>query len=112
MRDAVIADTVERASVLAEPTMETHRWYFEHGAFVPDEQLANVHSVSDLSFKVAAKDRIIHGDADAIIEQLGRFEDIIKPDYLIIRMRHPGGPDQQQSLDDIQMFGEQVIPRL
>lgn len=112
MRDAVIADTLERASMLAEPTMETHRWYFEHGAFVPDEHLANISNVGGLSFDIAAKDRIIHGNAESILEQLGHFEDIIKPDYLIIRMRHPGGPSQQQALDDIAMFGEQVIPRL
>lgn len=112
MRDAVIADTVEGAKVLAEPTMETHRWYFEHGAFVPDEHLANISTVQDLTFEIAAKDRIIHGNADAVVEQLGRFKEIINPDYLIIRMRHPGGPDQQQALDDIAMFGEQVIPKL
>lgn len=112
MRDAVIAETVEKATVLAEPTMETHRWYFEHGAFVPDEHLQDVSGVENLTFDVAAKDRIIHGDSNAILEQLGRFKDIIKPDYLIIRMRHPGGPDQQQALEDIQMFGEQVIPQL
>ena len=112
MRDAVISDSVEKAIALAEPTMETQRWYFEHGAYVPDEHLANISSVKELSFKIAAKERIIHGNADAILEQLGQFTEVIKPDYLIIRMRHPGGPEQQQVLDDIQMFGEQVIPRL
>ncbi|MBL4888431.1 MAG: LLM class flavin-dependent oxidoreductase [Candidatus Lindowbacteria bacterium] len=112
MRDAVIADTVERAKVLAEPTMETHRWYFEHGAFVPDEHLANISAVKDLSFDIAAKDRIIHGNANTILEQLSKFKEVINPDYLIIRMRHPSGPNQQQALDDIAMFGEQVIPKL
>ena len=112
MRDAVIGNSIEEARALAEPTMETHRWYFEHGGYVPDEHISRVSSVEQLSFDVAAKDRIIHGDAEAMLEQLGRFEEVIKPDYLIIRMRHPGGPDQTQALDDIQMFGEQVIPRL
>lgn len=112
MRDAVIAQTMEAAHRLAEPTMETHRWYFEHGAFVPDEHLARIQSVKELTFAAAAKDRIIHGSPEAILEQLGRFEEIIKPDYLIVRMRHPGGPAQQQTLEDIALFGERVIPRL
>jgi len=112
MRDVVIGDSVEQARALAEPTMETLRWYFEHGVYVPDEHIGQVSSVKNLTFDIAAKDRIIHGDASAIFEQLGRFKEIIKPDYLIIRMRHPGGPAQQQALDDIHRFGEQVIPHL
>ena len=112
MRDAVIGDSIEKAKALAEPTMETQRWYFEHGAYVPDEHLHDVTTVDNLTFDIAAKDRIIHGDANAILEQLSKFKEIIKPDYLIIRMRHPGGPNQQQALEDIQMFGEQVIPDL
>lgn len=112
MRDAVMGESVEKAKALAEPTMETQRWYFEHGAYVADEHLRDVTTVDKLTFDIAAKDRIIHGDAEAVLEQLGRFSEIIKPDYLIIRMRHPGGPEQQQTLEDIQMFGEQVIPHL
>ncbi len=112
MRDAVISNSLSATKLLAEPTMETHRWYFEHGAFVPDRHLANISNVNELTFETAARDRIIHGDAELILEQLGHFNDAIKPDYLIIRMRHPGGPSQEQALDDIALFGEQVIPRL
>jgi len=112
MRDAVIGETVEEAKALAEPTMETQRWYYQHGAYVQDEHIKNVSSVDQLTFEIAAKERILYGNADAVLEQLSQYEEQIKPDYLIVRMRHPGGPDQQQALHDIQMFGEQVIPRL
>ena len=36
----------------------------------------------------------------------------IEPDYIMLRMRQPGGPPQPEALADIRMFGEKVIPNL
>ena len=36
----------------------------------------------------------------------------IQPDYVMPRMRQPGGLSQAEALADIRMFGEQVIPKL
>ena len=52
MRDAVIAESLEKAAAESAPTMVTHRFYFKYGAYVPDEYLRHVKDVDDLTFDV------------------------------------------------------------
>ena len=40
------------------------------------------------------------------------WKEAIQPDYVMLRMRQPGGPPQAEALADIRLFGEQVIPHL
>jgi alkanesulfonate monooxygenase SsuD/methylene tetrahydromethanopterin reductase-like flavin-dependent oxidoreductase (luciferase family) len=79
---------------------------------VPDEYLQDITRPEDLSFAKAAKDRLIVGSANDCLAQLQRWQAEIQPDYLIIRLRQPGGPTHQQTLATIRVFGEQVIPQL
>jgi hypothetical protein len=46
------------------------------------------------------------------LEQLLKWKEEIRPDYLIIRLRQPGGPLHQKALEAIRAFGASVIPRL
>jgi alkanesulfonate monooxygenase SsuD/methylene tetrahydromethanopterin reductase-like flavin-dependent oxidoreductase (luciferase family) len=112
MRDAVIAKSMKEAEAESGPTMYTHRFYFQYGAYVPDEYLKDVKRPEDLSFAKAAKDRLIVGSSDNCLEQLQRWQAEIQPDYLILRFRQPGGPSHQKTLEAIRMFGEKVIPKL
>jgi alkanesulfonate monooxygenase SsuD/methylene tetrahydromethanopterin reductase-like flavin-dependent oxidoreductase (luciferase family) len=112
MRDAVIANSMPEAEAASGPTMYTHRFYFQYGAYVPDEYLQDVTRPEDLSFAKAAKDRLIVGSAEDCLAQLQRWQAEIQPDYLIIRFRQPGGPTHQKTLEAIRAFGEQVIPKL
>jgi alkanesulfonate monooxygenase SsuD/methylene tetrahydromethanopterin reductase-like flavin-dependent oxidoreductase (luciferase family) len=112
MRDAVVADSMAEAEVESGPTMVTHRFYFEYGAFQPDEYLKDVKRPADLTFHKLAQDRLIVGSPDDCVEQLHRWKEIVRPDYLIIRFRQPGGPAHQRALEIIRKFGEKVIPRI
>jgi alkanesulfonate monooxygenase SsuD/methylene tetrahydromethanopterin reductase-like flavin-dependent oxidoreductase (luciferase family) len=112
MRDAVIANSMQEAEAESGPTMYTHRFYFQYGAYVPDEYLKDVKKPEDLTFAKAAKDRLIVGSPDDCLEQLQRWKEEIRPDYLIIRFRQPGGPSHQKTLEAIRLFGEKVIPQL
>jgi alkanesulfonate monooxygenase SsuD/methylene tetrahydromethanopterin reductase-like flavin-dependent oxidoreductase (luciferase family) len=112
MRDAVIAPSREQAEALSGPTMATHRFYFEHQAYVPDEHLRDVKRAEDLTFAKAAKDRLIVGSPEECLEQLKLWRETINPDYLILRFRQPGGPSHQETVEAIRLFGENVIPRL
>jgi alkanesulfonate monooxygenase SsuD/methylene tetrahydromethanopterin reductase-like flavin-dependent oxidoreductase (luciferase family) len=98
MRDAVIANSMHEAEAESGPTMYTHRFYFQYGAYMPDEYLKDVTRPEDLTFAQAAKDRLIVGSADDCLAQLQRWQAEIQPDYLIIRFRHPGGPTHQKTL--------------
>jgi alkanesulfonate monooxygenase SsuD/methylene tetrahydromethanopterin reductase-like flavin-dependent oxidoreductase (luciferase family) len=112
MRDCVISDTWEGAVAKSDPTMVTHRWYYGYGAYVPDVYLQDVKSPDELTFEKIAKDRLIAGSPAQCLEQLKMWQEEIKPDYLMLRMRQPGGPDQAEALKDIRRFGEQVIAKL
>jgi alkanesulfonate monooxygenase SsuD/methylene tetrahydromethanopterin reductase-like flavin-dependent oxidoreductase (luciferase family) len=112
MRDAVIAGNMKEAEAESGPTMYTHRFYFQYGAYVPDDYLKDVKRPEDLTFAKAAKDRLIVGSPDDCLEQLQHWQEEIKPDYLIIRFRQPGGPSHQKTLEAIRRFGEKVIPQL
>jgi alkanesulfonate monooxygenase SsuD/methylene tetrahydromethanopterin reductase-like flavin-dependent oxidoreductase (luciferase family) len=61
---------------------------------------------------MVAEDRLIAGSPKQCLEQLKKWQDVIQPDYLMIRMRQLGKPDQPEALDDIRRFGYEVIPYL
>jgi alkanesulfonate monooxygenase SsuD/methylene tetrahydromethanopterin reductase-like flavin-dependent oxidoreductase (luciferase family) len=112
MRDAVIAENMEKAEAESVPTMVTHRFYFKYGAYVSDEYLKDVHRAEDLTFRAAARDRLIAGSPGDCLEQLLKWKQEIRPDYLIIRLRQPGGPPHERALEAIRIFGDSVISRL
>jgi len=112
MRDAVIADSMEQAEAESGPTMYTHRFYFHYGAYMPDDYLKDVRSPRELSFRKCARDRLIVGSPDDCLEQLARWQQEIRPDYLIVRFRQPGGPAHEKTLESIVRFGKRVIAKL
>jgi alkanesulfonate monooxygenase SsuD/methylene tetrahydromethanopterin reductase-like flavin-dependent oxidoreductase (luciferase family) len=112
MRDVWVAESTERARQESGPLMYTHRFYFRHNGYVEDEYLKGVRSEEDWTFERAAKDRFIVGSPQDCLEQLQMWQREIRPDYLVLRMRHPGGPDHQRVVDAIKLFGEKVLPYL
>ena len=112
MRDAVIAENMAAAETASAPTMVTHRFYFKYGAYVTDDYIKDVKSPEEFSFKTAAKDRLIVGSPQDCLEQLQMWKEAIRPDYLILRIRQPGGPSHEKALEAIRTFGESVIPKL
>ena len=112
MRDAVLADSMADAEAASEPTMYTHRFYFQYDAYVQDEHIKAVKTPEELSFGIAAKERLIVGSPEDCLEQLQMWKEAIQPDYLIMRFRQPGGPSHENTLQAIRTFGEKVIPKL
>jgi alkanesulfonate monooxygenase SsuD/methylene tetrahydromethanopterin reductase-like flavin-dependent oxidoreductase (luciferase family) len=112
MRDCVVGETWDACVEKSEPTMTTHRYYYEGGAYVQDKHLEAVRSSADLTFELLAKERLIAGSPNQCLEQLQMWKEAIQPDYVMLRMRQPGGPSQKDALEDIRMFGEKVIPNL
>ena len=79
---------------------------------MPDDYIRDVKTPEDLTFDIAAKDRLIAGSPEQCLEQLQQWKEAVEPDYLMLRMRQPGGPSQAETLEDIRLFGEKVIPNL
>ena len=112
MRDCVIGESWDACVAKSGPTMVTHQWYYHYGAYVMDEHIKDIKEPSDLTFDIAAKERLIAGSPEQCLEQLTMWKEEVQPDYLLLRMRQPGGPPQAEALADIRLFGENVIPNL
>ncbi len=112
MRDCVIGDTWRECVDKSAMTMVTHSWYYSFGAYAPDVYLRDVKKPEELTFEKVAKDRLIAGSPAQCLDQLRMWQDEIKPDYLMLRMRQLGQPAQAEALRDIRMFGEKVISKL
>ncbi len=112
MRDAVLARSRKEAEAESGPTLYTHRFYFRYGAYVPDEYLKDVRSAEELTFDKVAQDRLIAGSPEECLEQLRHWQEEVRPDYLILRFRQPGGPPHARVLEAIRLLGERVLPFL
>ncbi len=112
MRDCVVGKDWEHVISKNAMTMQTHRWYHSFGAYYPDQYMEGVKSSDELTFERVAEDRLIAGSPKQCLEQLRKWQDVIQPDYLMLRMRQLGQPDQPEALEDIRRFGYEVIPYL
>ncbi len=112
MRDVWVADSTEKARNESEPLMYTHRFYFRNKAYVEDQYIKGITSEDQWTFERAQTDRFIAGTPEHCREQLQMWQKEIQADYLILRMRHPGGPDHNRVVAAIKMFGEKVLPHL
>lgn len=103
MRDCVIRDTLEKCVLKSAPTMVMHKFYFKNGVYSldKDKHLEHIKDPEELTFEILAKDRLITGSPEQCLEQLQMWNDVIQPDYIMLRMRQPGGPPQAEALGDI-----------
>ena len=112
MRDCVVGDSWGECVGKSNPTMHMHRFYFKNGAYILDRHLNNVKSSNDLTFDILSKKRFIAGSAAQCVEQIQMWNEVIQPDYLMLRMRQPGGPPQTEALSDIKRFADNIIPNI
>jgi alkanesulfonate monooxygenase SsuD/methylene tetrahydromethanopterin reductase-like flavin-dependent oxidoreductase (luciferase family) len=106
MRDAWVGDTTEAALAEAGPRcVKETRFYLRHGAYahhpgftVPDD------ATIDTLF-----DHVVVGDAERCTEQLERFGQQFGVDYVVMRLRFPGGPDRGRVMEQIARMGEEVV---
>jgi len=109
IRDMWLANSMEEARRESGPLMYTHRFYFRNQGYVEDEFIKGVKSEEDWSFDRAIKQRIIAGSPQNCREQLQMWQEELRPDYLVVRMRHPGGPTHARTMEMIRDFGEKVL---
>ena len=112
MRDCIVGDTWNQCVIKSESTMVMHKFYFKNGAYNIDKHLNNIKNENDLTFEILANERFICGSTEQCIDQLKMWVEVILPDYLMLRMRQPGGPPQAEALKDIRRFAEKIMPNI
>ncbi|MCK9250404.1 MAG: LLM class flavin-dependent oxidoreductase [Solirubrobacteraceae bacterium] len=106
MRDAWVADTVEDAfSAVGPRLVKEARYYLERGTYShhpgftrPDD--ATVERLAE---------HVVVGDAERCRERLRWYGEELGVDYVVVRLRFPGGPDHGEVLEQVARFGEEVV---
>jgi alkanesulfonate monooxygenase SsuD/methylene tetrahydromethanopterin reductase-like flavin-dependent oxidoreductase (luciferase family) len=105
MREAVIAETHEKAVELGEKYLHTSYAAEYSDAF--SHPLLDPEDVRD--FDRLAEERFFVGTPAEVIEQIEAMRDRIPLDHLALRFHH-SGMDHETVLEQIELFGDEVIP--
>jgi alkanesulfonate monooxygenase SsuD/methylene tetrahydromethanopterin reductase-like flavin-dependent oxidoreductase (luciferase family) len=108
MRDAFLADDFATAASIAGPGIIGEQlFYFQENGLTP----MNSEFQSEADFTIdAMRPHLVIGSASDCIEQIARLERDFGVDTLLLRMRWPLGPQQEQVLEAIDRFGTDVLP--
>ena len=108
MRELYVAQDRETALVESEPYLGPK--YAAYAAWGQDKALPGEESFS-VPYQDLARDRFLLGSPDDVATEIQRYEQELGVNYLIFRMQWPG-MSQEATLRQIQLMGEEVIPRL
>ena len=90
--------------------LTAYQYYWRNGALA----FKGMASQSEFTLENLARDRIILGEPDECVDQLGRWQQALDVDYTLLRLRHAhsGGPPHAEIRKTIELFGSAVIPQL
>jgi len=109
LRDAWVAPTREEAlRVAAEHHVQEQRFYYRHGIFPPSDLFPTESSLT----AEALAGHMLLGSPEDCVEQLMHWRDDFDVDYVCVRFRMPTGPSFEAARDALQLFGEEVLPKV
>ena len=108
-RDAWVTDGADVPAEVRQAMFDTHESYARMGRW--DDVLAG-RRWDELPFEELVADRMIVGNADHCVSEIGRWHERIGADYFLVRLSHARSPSRELALGAIERFGSDVIPRL
>jgi probable F420-dependent oxidoreductase len=111
MRDGWVASSrAEAARVYGPEVMTAYQYYWRNGALAFD----GINSEAAFTLENLAADRLILGEPNECVEQLGRWREETGAQYVLLRLRHAhsGGPPHREIMGAIELFGNAVIPHI
>lgn len=118
IRDAWVAESKEEVERVCWPPIRAyHLFYknlgfFESGRFNTDwEPWVRTIKDEEWTFERIAPNRLIAGTPSEVAEEIQRYREVVGCEYLILYFRHPTGPDHEQVMKNIRLFGEKVLPK-
>ena len=114
-REAWLGETDAAARATYGPhVLGYSRVYFERGNAYDvryDPWLADVPDAAALTLDHVLPDRVLCGDADTWVEQLGEWRESLAPEEILLRLRHFQGPGLDETLDVIREIGGGIVGR-
>jgi alkanesulfonate monooxygenase SsuD/methylene tetrahydromethanopterin reductase-like flavin-dependent oxidoreductase (luciferase family) len=108
-REVFVASTREEALRLCGPFLA--RKYEAYHAWGQDKAMPEGDNDLGLEFDELIRDRFILGSPDEVAEQIIKLNDETGINHLIMSMQWPGMP-QSTVLDALQLFAEEVFPKV
>jgi alkanesulfonate monooxygenase SsuD/methylene tetrahydromethanopterin reductase-like flavin-dependent oxidoreductase (luciferase family) len=111
-REAWIGDSAQQCAREWGPhALAVHRLYYNVGVYrkVFEPWIDEVVDRADFTFERLAPGRFLFGSGDEIRAMVAEWEAVTGADYMALRMRHPGGPGHEATLEAIARFGAEVI---
>ncbi len=111
-REAWIGDSREDCErSWARYPMEVHRLYYNVGVYLREFEpwVDEVADRSDFTLDRLAPGRFLYGDGADIRTTVDDWANRTGADYLALRLRHPGGPGHEATLEAIARFGDEVV---
>lgn len=111
-REAWIGDTREQCEEVWAPyPMQVHRLYYNVGVYLEEFEpwVHDVKDRQDFTLDVLAPGRFLYGSPDEVRDTVTDWCARTGAEYLALRMRHPGGPGHEATLEAIARYGDEVI---
>ena len=111
-RDGWIGDSREECEKVWLPhAMAVHRLYFNVGVYLAEFEpwVGRVRSREDFTASLVAPGRLLYGTGAQLRAEIADWRQRTGMEYLVVRMRQPGGPGHQATLTAIARFGAEVI---
>ncbi len=108
MRELYVAKDRETAYIESKPYLESK--YAAYAAWGQDKVLPGNESFT-VPYEELSRDRFLLGSPDDVAQEMQRYESELGATYLIFRMQWPG-MSQSQLMKQIEIMGQDVIPRV
>lgn len=98
----------------APHALAVHRLYYNVGAYRRgfEPWVDEVHARASFTLGRLAPGRFLYGSPEDLRSELEEWQAITGCEYVALRMRHPGGPSHQATLEAVARFGAEVIEPL
>jgi probable F420-dependent oxidoreductase len=63
------------------------------------------------TFDRIVPDRLVAGTPDQVVDQIGRWTQMVGADDMVFSIRHANGPDHKATMECIELFGAEVLPQ-
>lgn len=111
-REAWIGDSTEECEEVWAPyPMQVHRLYYNVGVYLEEFEpwVPDVVDREDFTLDVLAPGRFLYGSPEEVRDTVADWCGRTGAEYLALRMRHPGGPGHEATLEAIERYGEEVL---
>jgi hypothetical protein len=111
-RDAWIDESREACERRWLPhALAVHRLYHHVGVYLPEFEpwAAEVRGREDLNAALTEPGRFLYGSGADLHAEIAHWSELTGAGYLALRMRQPGGPGHEATLEAIARFGAEVV---